>query len=219
MTTWDDYLASIGELDTVRRNSATAVATQENAATAARAELNGLRERIGLQRARIVDVASRARRPVPITDPTPVDRMAATSLVPPGVMDPTPGVSAALKAAWAALDAADGSLTAVAEAPSSGGALPTWRPLARNAVPYAWYALLATIALVFINGFAGGSSSAQFVALAFDLVIPLGAFVLGVASIALLFAADRTGRKPKSLALGLAICVIPLVIGIALTVF
>jgi hypothetical protein len=218
VTAWDEYVGAAVELDTVRRNAAAAVASQERAAQAARTELAGVRQRIALQRARIVDVANRAGRTPPDVEPLPADRLDAATLVPSSVMDPTPGVSAALKSAWAVLDTADRTLAIAADAPP-GGLLADWPPVARNALPYAWYALLAVIALVFINAFAGTSPSARVVALGFDVAVPFGAFLLGVASIGLLYTPDRHGRKPRNAALGLLICAIPLVVGVALSVF
>jgi hypothetical protein len=215
---WTAYVGAIGELDVARRNAAAAVASQEEAARAARAELAGVRQRIALQRARIVDVANRAGRSAPDLTPQPTDQSTAALLIPVSVMDPTPGVTAALRGAVATLDAADTALTDAADAPSGSGLLAGWAPSARNAIPYAWYALLALVALVFINAYAGDSPSAQFVAFGFDLAVPFGAFLLGVLSIGLLFARDRDGRKPRSIALGVLICAVPLLVGLALTV-
>jgi hypothetical protein len=217
VTAWDDYVAAIGELDTVRRNAAAAVASQEHAAQAARVELTGVRQRIGLQRARIADVASRAGRPTPELAPQPSDRGAAAALMPVSVMDPTPGVSAALRGGVATLDAADAALEIAADGPSGAGLLADWPPAARNALPYGWYALLAIVALVFINDFAG-TPGARVVALGFDLAVPFGAFLLSVVSIGLLYPPDSTGRKRRSLLLGVLICAIPLLVGLALSV-
>jgi hypothetical protein len=215
---WDKYMAAVAEMEVARRNAAAAVASQEAAARAARAELASVRQRIALQRARIVDVASRAGRTAPELAPLPADQTTAALLIPVSVMDPTPGVTAALRGAVATLDAADTALTDAADAPAGGGLLAGWAPTARNAIPYGWYALLALVALVFINAYAGNSPSAQFVAFGFDLAVPFGAFLLGVVSIGLLFARGRDGRKPRSIALGVLICAVPLVAGLALTV-
>jgi hypothetical protein len=218
MTAWDEYLSAIAELDSARRNSDAAVASQERATAVAYTELGTIRQRIVLQRARLTDVATRAHRPPPLVEPQPSDRTNAANLVTPAVMDPTPGVNAALTAAHAALDAADTLLTIAAEAPSGGGLLPSWEPSRRNLIPYGWYALLAIIALLFINDFTGRSPGARSIAVAFDIAIPVGAYLLAVASIALLFTPDRHGRKPKSLTRGLLICAIPLVVGLAVSV-
>ncbi len=180
-------------------------------------ELTDVRQRITVQQARLDDVAARAHRPPPAVEPHASDRSNAAMLVPAAVMDPTPGVRAALTAARAALEASDATITIAAEAPSGGGLLPSWLPARRNAIPYAWYALLATIALLFINGSAGGTAGARAVAVAFDLAVPAGAFLLAVVSIGLLFGPDRDGRKPKNLRLGLLICAVPLALGVALS--
>jgi hypothetical protein len=218
VTTWDDYVAALGELDAVRRNAAAAVASQERAAQSAQAEMIGVRQRITLQRARIADVATRARRPVPELTPQMADRASAAMLVPRSVMDPMPGVSAALTGAVTTLDTADAALSIAADAPAGGGLLASWQPIARNTLVYGWYALLALIALVIINAFAGSAPSARFTALGFDLAVPCGAILLSVISIGLLYPPDRFGRKPRSVAIGLLVCAIPLVIGAALSV-
>ena len=131
-------------------------------------------------------------------------------------MDPTPGVRAALTAARAALEASDATITIAAEAPSGGGLLPSWLPARRNAIPYAWYALLATIALLFINGSAGGTAGARAVAVAFDLAVPAG-IPAGGGEHRPAVRTHRDGRKPKNLRLGLVICAVPLALGVALS--
>lgn len=217
-TTWDDYVAALDELDQVRRTAATAVASQERAGHAARNELAGVRKRIALQRARLVDAGNRAGRSMPGLEPQPPDRASASAQLPASVMDPTPGVSAALAGAWATLDAADTSLTIAAESPSGAGLLADWPTPARNALPYGWYALVAVIALVVINAFAS-SPSARVFALGLDLLVPAAAFLLGAVSIGLLYGRDQHGRKPRSVPLGLLICAVPVVIGIGLSIF
>jgi hypothetical protein len=214
---WDDYVAAAGELDVVRRSATAAVASQERAAQATRAELTGARHRIALQRARIVDVASRVRRPMSGLEPQAPDRAAAALLVPAVAMDPTPAVSATLRGALTTLDAADAALTIAADASSGGGLLADWPPVRRNALPYGWYAFVAVVALLFVNAFAT-SPGGRVLALGFDLAVPFGAFLLGVVSIGLLYAPERSGRKPRSIAIGILICAIPLVVGVALSV-
>jgi hypothetical protein len=219
MTAWDDYVSAIGELDVARRTAAAAVASQERAAAVARTDLREVRARIARQRIRIAETATRAHRPPPLVEPQPGDHTNAATLVPVAVLDPTPGVNAALTAARAALDTSDTVLTIVAQAPSGGGLLPSWQPARRNLIPYMWYALLAAIALFFADGGADRPRSTQTITVTFAAAVALGAYVLAVASIALLFAPDRAGRRPMSLGVGLLICAVPLAFGLALAAF
>jgi hypothetical protein len=219
MTAWTDYVAATGQLDTVRQDAAAAVATQERSVAAARTELAGVRQRALLQRSRLTDLAGRYANLVPVVDPLPDDRAVAAGLLPSPVADPTPGVSAALKAAWATLDAADVTLSAVADGGSRAGLLPDWPPAARNAIPYLWYSMLAIIALIIINAFAGNSPNAGVVALFFDFTVPVGAFVLGLVSVGLVFGPGPDGRKRRGAGIGALICCVPLLIGVMLSVF
>ncbi len=219
MTAWDDYLAAIGQLDDVRRDAAAAVADQERSVQTARSELAGVRHRIGIQRERIAGVATRAGRPLPVIEPHELDRRAAAMLVRAGVVDPTPGISAALRGAWATLDAADATLTDLSESRTQSGMLPGWPPRVRAALPYLWYAVLAVVALVFVNDFAGDSTRGSDVALLFDLVVPFGAYLLGLISAGMLFGPGPDGRKHRGVFVGAAICVVPLAIGLVLSIF
>jgi hypothetical protein len=219
MTAWTDYVAAAAQLDAVRRDAAAAVAAQERSVAAARTELAGVRQRAALQQSRLTDLAGRYAGVVPVVDPLPADRTVAAGLVPATGADPTPGASAALKGAWATLDAADVTLTTVADGGSRAGLLPDWPPAARNAIPYLWYSMLAIIALIIINAFAGDSQNAGVVALFFDLVVPVGAFVLGLLSVGLLFGPGPDGRKRRGAGVGALICCVPLLIGVLLSVF
>ena len=71
---------------------------------------------------------------------------------------------------------------------------------------------------MFINEFAGDSTGAATFALLFDLVVPFGAYLLGLVSIGMLFGPGPDGRKRRGVSLGAAICVVPLVIGLALSI-
>lgn len=218
MNGWDDYLSVTVELDTVRRRAANAVASQETAAEHARRDIGVARQRIALQRSRLAEAATRAGRvPLPV-EPSPTEVNAASYAVTATAVDPTPGIASAIKGAWTTLDGADAVLSGIADDPSGPGVLRDWPTAARNALPYGWYAMLATIALVIINVVAE-SPSASFIALAFDFFVPAGAFVLGLISVGLVFGADRNGRVSRSPGLGLAICAVPLVIGVLLSVF
>lgn len=218
MTRWDDYVSEIRQLDAVRRDAAAAVARQQDAASSAQQELGGVRQRIALQRSRLTDVAGRLTRTPPAVDPLPVELSAASTLVEMATADPTPGINAALKGARAILDAADATLSVVANAPTRSGPLPGWPPTARNALVYGWYALLAVIALVTIRSFAGDSPEAGVVLLGFTLVVPVSAWLLAWLSIGLLFGPASSGRKPRSSLLGAAICFVSMFIGLILSV-
>jgi hypothetical protein len=221
--TWDDYVSTIGELDTVRREAAATVAAQELAVHAAKTELGGVRHRIALQRSRLTDAASRLARPLPRIEPLDDERGAATAVVASVTSDPTPGINAALQGARATLDAADATLSSAIEHPAHSGPLPTWPPMARNALVYGWYALLAVIVLVAIDAAAGSTPKAGVVEAFFAFVVPVGAWFIGLASVMLLFGragggrrGDPRARHPRHALLGVAICAVPMLIGLLL---
>lgn len=218
MNSWDEYLTTVRQLDTVRREAAAAVAAQQNAATFAEQELGGVRLRIALQRSRLTDVAGRLTRTPPVIEPFATERTAATSTVEAISTDPAPGINAALKGARATLDAADATLSVVANAAPRSGLLPDWSPVARNALTYAWYALLSLVALVAIDTLAGESPEAKVIATGLAFVVPVGAWILGWLSIGLLFGLDARGRKPRSPLLGAAICFVSIFAGFVLSV-
>jgi hypothetical protein len=74
MNRWDEYLAAAVRLDEVRRESAATVAAQQATAGAATAELTAVRQRISLQRTRLVEVATSVGRAVPPLEPFDAER-------------------------------------------------------------------------------------------------------------------------------------------------
>lgn len=73
MTAWDEYVAAAQRLDVVRREAAAMVDRRTSAAGAARADLSLVRQRIALQRARLLQAAADAGMPAPQTDPAESD--------------------------------------------------------------------------------------------------------------------------------------------------
>jgi hypothetical protein len=225
MSDWDDYLSRIAELDKVRREAAATVAAQELAVHAAQTALGGVRHRIAIQRTRLNDTAARLARPLPEIEPLDDERGAASAVVASVTSDPTPGINAALQGARATLDAADATLSAAMAQPVQSGPLPDWPPVARNALVYGWFAFLAVVVLVAIHATAGSSPAAGVVQAFFALAVPVGAWLVGVASVALLFGRAGSGaatgrpvaKHPKHLLLGAAICVVPVLIGLFLS--
>jgi hypothetical protein len=80
MNRWDEYVAATVRLDEVRRESAATIAAQQATAGAATAELTAVRQRIALQRTRLVEIATSAGRAVPSLEPLDADRGAVATL-------------------------------------------------------------------------------------------------------------------------------------------
>lgn len=57
------------------------------------------------------------------------------------------------------------------------------------------------------------------VALIFDLIVPAGAYLLGLLTVGLVFGPGRDGRKRRGVFIGAAICAVPLLLGLVLSVF
>ena len=114
MTAWDEYLTAAQHLDLVRHEAASMVDRRTSAAGAARADLSLVRQRIALQRARLLQAAADAEAPVPQTDPAEGDvpsvryRRAAR---PEAVQAAVRRSAAILAAAEAALSTVDGRST------------------------------------------------------------------------------------------------------------
>jgi len=239
MRRWDDYRAAAAQLDEVRREAAAAVAGQQAAAAQAANDLANIRQRIVLQRTRLTEVAGRVAKTVPLIEPLEAERAAAAAIVASVTSDPTPGINAALQGVRATLDAADATLSVAADAPTGGGVLSRRSPAVRNSIVYGWYALFALIALIEINAIAGASPQANLVVVLLAVVVPAGSWLLGWASVKLLFgnatkdfggtaiglpgAAPLTGvpaalASPSGAVLGAVICAVPLGIGLWLSV-
>ena len=121
MNRWNEYLAAAVRLDEVRRESAATIAAQQATAGAAMAELTAVRQRISLQRTRLVEVATSVGRAVPPLEPLDAERgvvvaptgpsiggAAAAVAVPGGAPRDTP--------AGAAHDGLSGSRRSIADA-------------------------------------------------------------------------------------------------------
>ncbi|HKD96268.1 MAG TPA: hypothetical protein VKB69_01580 [Micromonosporaceae bacterium] len=230
MTAWDEYLAAVAQLDDVRRQAEASAETQRVAVRAATDELATVRTRIALQRGRLTEIAVQTRQRPPGVDPLPAERVAAAAVVEPATSDPTPGVGVAIQGIRATLDAADATLSAASVGEGRRVPLSGWPPRARNAVIYGWHALLALIAVLEIAAILGASPQAKLLLAGFALIGPAGAWLLGWITVRVLFggggrprgrhwgppAADGSG--PRGGLLGAAICAVPLVVGMFLSV-
>ena len=218
MTAWTDCMTAVAELDTVRRTSAAAVASQEHAARS-RTGRFGWRTAAGSRCSVPASsiVAGRARRTPPPLEPQTAERTTAAALVTAPVADPTPGVNAALSAARVSRCIQTQSWTIVADGPPGDGLLPRcWNPARRQPDPVRLVrAARHDRAHLHQRPWPETRRLPSMIELVFDLTVPFGAFLhLSIASISLLFAAGNDGRKPKSMGYGLLICAIPLFVGI-----
>lgn len=85
MNRWDDYLAAAVRLDEVRRESAATIAAQQATASATTAELAAVRQRISLQRTRLVEVAASVGRAVPPLEPLDAEHGAVLAPIGPSI--------------------------------------------------------------------------------------------------------------------------------------
>jgi hypothetical protein len=212
MNRWDEYLAATVRLDEVRRESAATVVAQRATADATLAELTAVRQRILLQRTRLVEVATSLGRAVPPLEPLDADRGAVMALLGPSsgeaavatgapadapsdasaasrpsIADATADITVALQRVRSTLDAADATLSLATSTPAQRGLLASRPPGVRNAIVYGWFALVALIAVIEINSIVGDSLQASVVIVAFSLIIPAGAWALGWVTLRLLF--------------------------------
>jgi hypothetical protein len=231
MTPWDEYVATVVQLDGVRREADTSAEAQRTAVRAASEELATVRARIALQRGRLTDIAALARQPSPAIEPLPTEREAAAAVVAPATSDPTPGVGVAIQGIRATLDAADATLSAVAAGGDGRAFLPGWPPAARYALVYGWHALLALVAVIEIANIVGTSPQAQLLVAACAVAVPAGAWLLGWITVRVLFGAGdqasgrHRGPPPGARArgsnggiLGAAICAVPVLVGMFMSV-
>lgn len=234
MTSWDEYVAAVVQLDEVRRQTETSAEEQRAAVRTASDELAGVRARIALQRGRLTEVAALARQRRPGVEPLPEERQAAAAVVAPATSDPTPGVGVAIQGIRATLDAADATLSAVAAGGGSRTFLPGLPPAARHAVIYGWYALVALVAVIEISRIVGSSPQAQLLLAACALAVPAGSWALGWITVRVLMGAGDPAagrhRGPPTVArsaraarasgglLGAAICAVPVVVGMFMSV-
>jgi hypothetical protein len=211
MNRWDEYLAATVRLDEVRRESAATVAAQQATAGATLSELAAVRQRISLQRTRLVEVATGLGRAVPLLEPLDAERatvVALTGQSPIGVAatsnavgrapsdaqaarqsiaDATADITVALQRVRMTLDASDATLSGATSTPAQRGLLASRPAGVRNAIVYGWFALLALVAVIEINSIVGDSFQASVVVAVFSLIVPAGAWILGWLTLRLLF--------------------------------
>ncbi|QSB14530.1 hypothetical protein JQS43_24130 [Natronosporangium hydrolyticum] len=112
-TPWEEYLAAAQSLDAIRRDAANAPADPSYALSAARAELDQVRRRIELQRARLVGEAVRAGLPAPQLLPAPAEQAAAAMTIGHDPLSLLP----VLRHSHGLLDACDAQLNAAPPLP------------------------------------------------------------------------------------------------------
>ena len=197
-TAWDEYLDAARRLDAVRQEVATAHAVEAAAAQDVGRELAALRQRIGLQRMRLLDVARRAGAPDPqLVDPR-VAVLTGAAQPPDAPTAPRASASshvAAVQAARERLDAADALLSEVDGPGISAGPLGTWPPARRNAVVYGGIALLVLVVQVILF-VAAPDGAASVLAVGCGAVLPVFGFGLAWITVGILFSGDRVDRTP-----------------------
>lgn len=214
---WARYAASVRELDQVRRDAVAAVVAQRDAAGIARAQIAMARQRAASQRSRFIAVTARlssSRARVELSDSDLAGTSAAVSTS--AASDPAAGISTALRAAAATLDAADATLSMVVDRPARAGLPGRWRPAARNVIVYLWYAALSLIAIVAVDRGAGPGARTGLLVTAAVIGTAVAALMAWL-SIGALFASVADGDRCRSTWLGVLICALPLVIEIVVT--
>ena len=171
MTAWDDYLAAAQRLDAVRRTAAVVVAEQTKTLQAAREDLAGVRARLALQHARLLDTARQAGTALPDVSPTAADVAAAQATLGKGTPQ---SVRTSLGTARTALDNADAVLSGLADAGTG-----STRPALRNAGIYGGYAMLAAILEILAFVTVDEQSGAALLVLGCAVVLPVFVFALG----------------------------------------
>jgi hypothetical protein len=196
MTAWTDYLGAAQRLDVVRRDAASAVATQTTAVQAAQKELAAVRQRLVLQRARLTDVATRGGAPVPPLAPDmPV----------PDPPDPATA-GAMLRAAVTDLDSADAELSGVDTGTVTRGPFPDLSQTMRNVLVYGSFALAVLISQLILY-FVVSGPVASVAALACGATLPAIGFAAAWLGIGLLY-----GKVDRTPVIGAAISAAPVVL-------
>ncbi len=199
MSAWEDYQSAAQRLDRVRRDAAGAVAERTTALQTAQQDLAGVRQRIALQRARILDLAARAGIPAPpLADPVPLPEPAQP--VGPAA------VSELLRRATADLDAADAAVSEVDTGTFTRGPFPDWPQPLRNVVAYGSVALLILIVQVALLTTATGTL-ASVAALGLAAILPAVGYGVALVTIRLLY-----GPVERNPVLGAAISAVPVVL-------
>jgi hypothetical protein len=197
MSGWDSYLDAARRLDRVRREAAALATAEATAVHAARHELAGIRRHVDRQRARLRVVAQQAGLPAPIV--TPVH----------AVPDPgdVPAITDALRAATAALIAADDVLGRVEHSHRRRGRVAAWPAGQRNALLYGGFA--ATVVLIQILVLTFGAATGS-VATLLSAALPLLGFGAAWAAVGLIF--RGSGRVNRTPVLGAAINAAPVIL-------
>ena len=191
---WQEYLDAAHRLDSVRREAATAVATEQQALRTAREELPGVKARLALQQQRLTELALQTGAQLDLS-PTAADTQAAERAVTGG-----PAVTlAALRQARSTVDVADAALArSPVRAPSS---------LRRNVFIYGAFSLAALILQI------------AFVSLVEDRTKPLfagcTAFVLALASFGIGWVITGIVSRTRNAPLGLIVCALPVFLSTA----
>ena len=198
MSAWDEYVDAARRLDAVRQEAAAARAVEAAAAQDVGRELSVLRQRIGLQRLRLLDVARRAGAPDPqLVDPRVA--MQADAGQPSGAPAAPPASAsshiAAVHAARERLDTADALLSEVDGPGISAGPLGTWPPARRNAVVYGGFALLVLVVQVVLF-VAAPNGAASVLAIGCGAILPVFGFGLAWVGIGILFRGGRVDHTP-----------------------
>ncbi len=210
MSTWDEYLDASRRLDALRQEAAAARAAEAAAAQDVGRELTAVRQRIGLQRMRLLDIARRAGVADPqLTDPRVATQAGAAQ--PPGA-PAAPAASAsshiaAVRAARERLDTADALLSEVDGPGMSAGPLGSWSPARRNAVVYGGFALLVLVVQVVLF-VAAPNGAASVLAVGCGAVLPVIGFGLAWLGVGILSSGERIDRTPL---LGAVISAAPIV--------
>jgi hypothetical protein len=207
MGAWEEYLEAAYRLDAVRREAATARATEAATVQDVQRELGVLRQRLGLQRGRLVDISRRAGMPdLQLTEA----RVASAAADAAGTQAAGAGAHVeAVRAARERIDAADALLSEVDAPTLAGGPLGSWPPARRNAVVYGAFALLVLVLQVILF-VAAPSGAASVLAIGCGAVLPIIGFGLAWIGVGLLF--QGGGRVDRTPWLGAAISAAPILL-------
>ncbi|GIF76601.1 hypothetical protein [Asanoa siamensis] len=203
-TAWAEYRAAAQQLDAVRRGAATAAGEQAQTVRAAREELTSVRARLVPQQARLREAG------VLDTDlrPTPADADLAGRAVTGG-----PGaVLSALHQARSTADRADAALLGVpgAALPKPPTRLPT-RTWLRNMLVYGPFAAAVLVVQIALLLTADGTAMTKY-SFGCGLFLPLAALAFAWATIGAAFPAPAGGKVDRTLPIGAAVCLAPVLV-------
>jgi hypothetical protein len=212
MTPWEEYVAAARTLDAVRRAAAGVVAEHTAGLKAAREDLTGVRARLAIQQARLLDTARQAGAAPPVLAPQPADIAAAQAAL--GAA-PTPrAVRGSLHAARATLDTADAVLSGLAEVAAG----PPRSPSSRNALVYGGYAVLAAL-LEVVAFLIVPEGAGALVIVGCGLFLPLFVFALGWLTVGAFRAPPGAPAASRTPGLGAALSLLALVPLLAMVVW